>query len=76
MRGIYRGQPLDRCGLGVEMHGEARSDLDNLVGALMDAGTGILWRDDSVAVIRYLNVQFFKAKKSEAKWVVCVEPLQ
>ena len=34
--------------LWCKFYGPARSDLDNLLGAVMDAGNGLIWRDDRV----------------------------
>lgn len=45
--------------------GPARSDLDNLMGAILDAGNKILWRDDRVSIIRRLHGQWEKAPTNE-----------
>lgn len=39
-------------------YGPGRSDLDNLVGAVLDAGTGIIWVDDRVTIVRYVEASW------------------
>ena len=46
----------------LKMSGPARGDLDNLAGAVLDAGTGLIWVDDRVNVIKALAVNWEKAK--------------
>lgn len=38
--------------------GPGRSDLDNLQGAVMDAGKGIVWADDRVTVLRRITAEW------------------
>jgi Holliday junction resolvase RusA-like endonuclease len=45
--------------------GPGTSDLDNLCGAVMDAGKGILWADDRVTVLRRIDAQWEKAPKKQ-----------
>jgi len=57
----WAGPPLTHNNLiNVRMlfSGPGRSDLDNLVGAVLDAGTGIIWVDDKVTVIRYIEASW------------------
>lgn len=44
--------------------GPGFSDLDNLVGAVMDAGLGILWTDDRVTVLKRIEAEWQKAPTS------------
>jgi len=45
-------------GLRMIFRGPGRSDLDNLAGAVMDAGKGIIWVDDKVTIIRYIEASW------------------
>lgn len=45
--------------------GPGRSDLDNLQGAVMDAGNGIVWVDDRVTVIRRIEAEWQKAPTND-----------
>lgn len=45
--------------------GPGTSDLDNLQGAVMDAGKGIVWTDDRVTVLRRIEAEWEKAPKTE-----------
>jgi len=49
----------------MKLSGPARGDLDNLAGAVLDAGTGLIWSDDRVNVIRSLAVGWEKAPIKE-----------
>lgn len=42
-------------GLQMIFRGPSYCDLDNLAGAVMDAGKGIIWADDRVTIIRRLE---------------------
>lgn len=52
--------------LAVQMtfRGPGTSDLDNLQGAVMDAGNGIVWTDDRVTVLRRIEAEWEKAPKN------------
>ena len=52
--------------------GEGRGDTDNIAGAFMDAGQGILWLDDRVTVIPKLAIEWEKAPKVDSEWVVLI----
>lgn len=41
--------------------GPARHDLDNLCGACLDAGNGIIWIDDRCSVVCSLGARFMRA---------------
>ena len=45
--------------------GPGTSDLDNLQGAVMDAGNGIIWADDRVTVLRRIEAEWEKAPKND-----------
>ena len=45
--------------------GPERGDLDNRCGAVLDAGNGLIWADDSVRVIRSLALKWEKAPIKE-----------
>lgn len=46
--------------------GPARGDLDNLAGAVLDAGNGLIWTDDRVSVIGAIAARWQKVKAIEA----------
>ena len=59
--------PLDEvlC-LHCHFYGPAIGDNDNLIGSVMDAGNKIIWRDDSVTVIKKIIAMHTKTKKVNA----------
>ena len=69
----YDGPPL-KGPLRVEMElfGEGRADIDNIVGAFFDTVNKVLWEDDRVSVIPELSVKWIKAKKEQSCWYVRV----
>jgi len=46
--------------------GPARGDLDNLAGAVLDAGNGLIWADDRVSVINSMVLKFAKTKPKDS----------
>lgn len=60
--------PPLRKGQMVALHltfcGPGTSDLDNLAGAVMDAGNGIIWVDDKVTVLQRIEAQWKQQPKS------------
>lgn len=44
--------------------GPGTSDLDNLAGAVMDAGNGIVWADDRVTVLQRIEAEWQQQPKS------------
>jgi Holliday junction resolvase RusA-like endonuclease len=44
--------------------GPGTSDLDNLAGAVMDAGNGIVWVDDRVTVLQRIEAEWQQQPKS------------
>lgn len=59
-------EPLDdvRC-LCLSFRGPARGDLDNMAGAVLDAGNGLIWRDDRVGVLPTLALRWTKSSKTD-----------
>lgn len=60
--------PLDKgqlLALHFLFRGPGRSDLDNLQGAVLDAGNGIVWVDDRVTVVRRIEAEWEKASTSD-----------
>lgn len=45
--------------------GPGLSDLDNLQGAVMDAGKGIVWTDDRVTVIQRTEANWVKSPRDQ-----------
>ena len=66
----YSGQPLEGP-LRVEMElvGEGRADIDNVVGAFFDTANKVLWTDDRISIIPELSVKWRKAPKHESLWI-------
>lgn len=59
--------PLDHINcLIVTFVGPARGDLDNRLGALLDAGNGLVWRDDCVTVINSVAMRWEHASPKDA----------
>ncbi|MEB3360682.1 MAG: RusA family crossover junction endodeoxyribonuclease [Synechococcaceae cyanobacterium] len=53
--------PLDKgqvIAVQFTFRGPGRSDLDNLQGAVMDAGKGIVWVDDRVTILRRIVAEW------------------
>ena len=46
--------------------GPARGDLDNRVGAVLDAGNGLIWKDDNVTVIPAIAARWIKTPVKES----------
>lgn len=44
--------------------GPGTSDLDNLTGAVMDAGNGIVWADDRVTILKRIEAEWEKQPKA------------
>jgi Holliday junction resolvase RusA-like endonuclease len=52
---LEKGQVL---AIHMTFHGPGTSDLDNLAGAVMDAGQGVVWVSDRVTVIKRLELEW------------------
>jgi Holliday junction resolvase RusA-like endonuclease len=60
--------PLDKgqlLAVQFTFRGPGTSDLDNLCGAVMDAGKGILWVDDRVTILKRLEAEWEQAPKKK-----------
>ena len=63
----WTDHPLNKVNvLWVKFYGPARSDLDNLLGAVMDAGNGLIWRDDRVSIIARVEAEWEKVSPSDS----------
>lgn len=72
----YDGAPLEGpLRVEMELHGEGRADIDNIVGAFFDTVNKVLWVDDRVSIISELSVKWMKAKKEQSCWYVRVIPI-
>lgn len=56
----------------IEIYGEGRADGDNIIGALFDSVSGVVWKDDRVSIIPQLEVVWTKAPKAESLWIIKV----
>lgn len=72
----YDGPPLEGpLRIELDLYGEGRADIDNIVGALFDTANKVLWTDDRVSIIPELSVSWTKCKKEESMWVVRIIPI-
>ena len=72
----YDGPPIEGpLRVEVDLYGEGRGDIDNIIGALFDTANKVLWTDDRVSIIPELSVRWTKAKKEHSMWVVRIIPL-
>jgi len=60
----------------IELRGEGRADIDNMVGAFFDVANKVLWVDDRVSVIPELEVKWQKAKKIDSCWTIRIYMLE
>ncbi len=68
MSEFWTHEPLEKLKiLYVVFRGPARGDLDNRLGAVMDAGNGIIWKDDKVTVIPSIDMKWLKTSEKEAR---------
>ena len=54
----------------MELYGEGRADIDNVVGAFFDTVNKVLWVDDRISIISELSVRWVKRKKENSAWIV------
>lgn len=67
----YSGEPFSGpLKLEIELRGEGRGDIDNMIGAFFDTANKILWTDDRVSIIPEVCVSWSKAKKNESSWLI------
>lgn len=72
----YSGEPLTGpLRVEIELKGEGRGDIDNIIGALFDTANKILWTDDRVSVITEVSASWSKRKKDQSSWLVKVYEL-
>ena len=72
----YDGPPLEGpLRVEMELYGEGRADIDNIVGAFFDTVNKVLWVDDRVSIISELSVTWTKAKKEKSCWYVRIIPI-
>ena len=72
----YSGEPLTGpLRVVLELRGEGRGDIDNMVGAFFDTANKVLWTDDRVNIIPELSVKWSKAKKEQSSWRVTIYDL-
>ena len=58
--------PLPRVScLCLVFRGPARGDLDNLAGAVLDAGNGLIWSDDRVGVMPVMALRWTKSSRTD-----------
>lgn len=73
----YTGPPLEGpLHVEMELYGEGRGDIDNVVGAFFDTANKILWIDDRISVISELSVKWTKTKKEHSRWVVRIDVIE
>ena len=69
----YQGEPLEGpVALEIELQGEGRGDIDNMIGAFFDTANKVLWVDDRVSIISEVSVSWQKSKKSDSFWLIRV----
>ena len=67
----YDGPPLEGpLRVEMELYGEGRADIDNVVGAFFDTVNKVLWVDDRISIISELSVRWEKRKKESSAWIV------
>ena len=60
--------PLEKVEIvTLKFKGPARADLDNLMGAILDTGNDLIWKDDRVSIISKLYGEFEKAKEADSQ---------
>ena len=59
--------PLEKVAcLVLHFKGPARGDLDNLAGAVLDSGSGLIWTDDRVSVMPTMALRYVKAPVADS----------
>ena len=73
----YDGGPLKGpLRVEMELRGEGRADIDNVVGAFFDTVNNILWEDDRLGIIPELSDKWTKTKKEFSCWNVRIIPIK
>ena len=71
IREQYGGTPLEGpLRVDLELRGEGRADLDNIVGAFLDVANKVLWVDDRVSIIPEISARWTKSKKADSVWII------
>jgi len=67
MKEQWTEEPLEKV-LDIQFGfvGPARSDADNLIGAVFDTGNGIIWKDDRVKILPKGSWTWKKAKQKDS----------
>ena len=72
----YKGEPFEGpVRVVLELRGEGRGDIDNMVGAFFDVANKTLWVDDRVSIIPEISVKWTKSKKELSCWQVAIYDL-
>lgn len=72
----YTGSPMEGpVAVNLELHGEGRADIDNMIGAFFDVANKTLWVDDRVSIIPEVSAAWTKCKKADSKWIITITPL-
>lgn len=72
----YQGEPTEGpVAVHLELRGEGRADIDNMVGAFFDVANKVLWVDDRVSIIPQVSASWTKCKKIDSRWEITITPL-
>ncbi len=73
----YDGLPLEGpLRIEIQLWGEGRADIDNIIGAFFDTANKVLWVDDRVSVIPQVTVSWTKAIKAESRWLIRIYEIE
>lgn len=73
----YDGLPLEGpLRIEIQLWGEGRADIDNIIGAFFDTANKVLWVDDRVSVIPQVTVSWTKATKAESRWLIRIYEIE
>jgi len=73
----YDGLPLEGpLRIEIQLWGEGRADIDNIIGAFFDTANKGLWVDDRVSVIPQVTVSWTKAIKAESRWLIRIYEIE
>ena len=71
IREQYGGTPLEGpLRVDLELRGEGRADLDNVIAAFLDVANKVLWVDDRISIIPEISARWTKCKKEDSVWIV------
>ena len=72
----YQGEPMEGpVAVNLELRGEGRADIDNMIGAFFDVANKVLWVDDRVSIIPQVSATWQKCKKIDSCWVITITQL-